>query len=106
MAEVEKTKLILKGKDGKKVVYEKKDLTAGDLFKALECQEKMYTTGVTMREQLDILIDFNVDLFNQKGVNRDSILKGLSNLDTFSALNGTIMDVLGIDETAEANEKK
>lgn len=106
MAEVEKTSLALKGRDGKKTLYEKKSLTAGDVMKALECQEKMYAKDMTIRKQLEELISFNVELFDTKEVTRDSILAGLSNLEVFPSLNATVMDVLGYDETAETDEKK
>lgn len=106
MAEFEKTSLALRGKDGKKVLYEKKGLTAGDVMNALECQEKMYAKDMTLRKQLEELIKFNVNLFNTKEVTRDSILAGLSNLEVFPALNATVMDILGYDETADTDEKK
>lgn len=106
----DKTKLILKDNKGKKVVYEKKNLTAGDVMKAYEYQEQMYKEGATDREQLETLIEFNVSLFDNEEVTRESILAGIPNNETYEILYQPMFDVLGIDPSinveAVTDEKK
>lgn len=101
-----KTKLVLKDKDGKKVVHEKSNLTAGDVLNALECQERMYAENTNAVAQFNELVEFNISLFNTADVNRESILQGLTNDEAFSALNQPILDILGIDPLSETDEKK
>lgn len=101
-----KTQLVLKDKDGKKVVHEKSNLTAGDVLNALECQERMYAENTSVVTQFTELIEFNVSLFNNSEVTRESILQGLSNDEAFNALNQPILDILGIDPSSETNKKK
>ncbi|EMF0039449.1 hypothetical protein FAE19_RS04885 [Enterococcus hirae] len=106
MAIKNKTQLVLKDKDGKKVVHEKNHLTAGDVLDALECQERMYAENTTAVKQFNELVEFNISLFNSDEVTRESILQGLTNDEAFSALNQPILDILGIDPSSEENEKK
>lgn len=106
MAIKNKTQLVLKNKDGKKVVHEKNNLTAGDVLNALECQERMYAENTTVVAQFNELIEFNISLFSSDEVTRESILQGLTNEEAFSALNQPILDILGIDPSSEADEKK
>lgn len=102
----DKTKLVLKDEKGKEVIYRKKNLTMGDVLNALEFQERLEEEQLPTSKQLEELIQFNIDLFNDQGVTRESILSGLSNVDAYKALNQPIADILGFDSEAEQSEKK
>lgn len=100
------TSLTLINKNGEEITYRKKDLTMGDVLKTLEFQEKMEEKKLPTSKELEKLIEFNIELFNEKKLTREIILNGISNVNTWKALNQPIMDILGIDPEAEINEKK
>lgn len=100
------TSLTVKNKDGEEIVYRKNNLTMGDVLTTLEFQEKIQEKKLSPSKELEELIKFNINLFNNKKLTRESILAGISNVDTWQALNQPIMDILGIDPEAEVNEKK
>lgn len=106
MKMTDKTSLVLTDKKGDKILIEKNNLTMGDVLKAMEFQEEMESEDIPMSAQMEKLINFNVKLFDDKRVTRDSILLGISNVDALKALNQPLADVLGIDTELEAGEKK
>lgn len=101
-----KTSLTLINKDGEEVVYRKNNLTMGDVLKTLEFQEQIEKKNLPASKQMEELIKFNIDLFNNKKLTRESILAGISNVDAWEALNQPLADILGVEPEAEAQEKK
>lgn len=100
------TSLTLINKDGEEVVYRKNNLTMGDVLKTLEFQEQIEKKNLPVSKQMEELIKFNIDLFNNKKLTRESILTGISNVDAWEALNQPLADILGVEPEAEAREKK
>lgn len=101
-----KTSLTLINKEGEEVIYRKGNLTMGDVLKTLEFQEQIEKKNLPASKQMEELIKFNVDLFCNKKVTRESILAGISNVDAWKALNQPLADILGVDPEAEEQEKK
>ncbi|MGM0337712.1 phage tail assembly chaperone G [Enterococcus sp. AZ007] len=101
-----KTSLTLINKEGEEVIYRKDNLTMGDVLKTLEFQERMEEEKLPLSKQLEELIKFNIELFNNKKITRESILSGIPNVDSWTALNQPIADILGIDSETEVQGKK
>jgi len=101
-----KVQLILENEKEEKVVFEKTKIKARAVRKAIEASRKMQDENADMGDQLDALIEFTIDLFNDKKVTEDAILDGLESDQIFQTLNGIWMKVMGVDEVSETDEKK
>lgn len=97
-------KIELENKKGETVVYKKEKVKGRAVRKAFQMM-KTFNTGDD-EEQLDALIAYVVDTFDNPKVTEDSILDGIESEDLLSSLNQVVSDVVGIDTALEANEKK
>ncbi|MGX2946091.1 phage tail assembly chaperone G [Enterococcus alishanensis] len=101
-----KVQLILENEKEEKVVFEKTKIKARAIRKAIEANRKMQDKDSDMGDQLDALIEFTVDLFDDKKVTEDSLLDGLESDQIFPTLNGIWMKVMGIEEIPDPEAKK
>ncbi|MFC0232754.1 phage tail assembly chaperone G [Vagococcus entomophilus] len=100
-----KVKLYLTNKNDEKVVHETKKLTGRAVRKAFEVMEKL-ETETSYVKQLDGLIDYVVDVFDNEKVTEDSILDGIASEKLMEELQGVVTTVVGGDKQSNGKAKK
>lgn len=90
-----KLKIELENEKEETVVYKKEKVKGRAVRKAFQVMKKIEESDY--EEQLDALIDYVVDVFDNPGVTEDSILDGLESEKLMPTLTNIITDVVGID---------
>ncbi|KFN92448.1 hypothetical protein TMUPMC115_0960 [Tetragenococcus muriaticus PMC-11-5] len=90
-----KLKLELENENEETVVYTKEKVKGRAVRKAFQTMKKIEEADY--EEQLDTLIDYVVDVFDNPGVTEDSILDGIESEELMSTLSNVITDVVGVD---------
>lgn len=90
-----KLKLELENDKGETVVHTKDKVKGRAVRKAFQTMKKIEEADY--EEQLDTLIDYVVDVFDNPGVTEDSILDGIESEELMSTLSNVITDVVGVD---------
>lgn len=90
-----KLRLELENEKEEKVVYTRDKVKGRAVRKAFQVMKKIEEADY--EEQLDTLIDYVVDVFDNPGVTEDSILDGLESEELMPTLSKVITDVVGVD---------
>jgi len=91
-----KLKLELENEEtGKTEVFKKEKVKGRAVRKAFGVMKKLEESDYI--EQLDTLIEYVVDVFNNPGVTEDSILDGIESEKLMPTLSQIITDVVGVD---------
>lgn len=101
-----KVRLEIMNENDEKVVYEKNNIKGSALRKAFQTMKKAEKVSDDLEKQMDLLLDFTVDLFADKKLTADKILDGLDSEEVFPTLNKIVGCVIGVDDTADPNAKK
>ena len=90
-----KLKLELENEKGETVVHTRDKVKGRAVRKAFQTMKKIEEADY--EGQLDTLIDYVVDVFDDKGVTEDTILDGLESEELMPTLSKVITDVVGVD---------
>lgn len=94
--------------DGLEVVnvFENPDTRGKDHRKALETINKLSQSGLNRLDELEIMLEFAVFIFDKHNLTSDRILEGLYSEEVDKTLSGIINDVTGIGKETEKGGKK
>lgn len=98
-----KLKLELENDKGETVVHTKDKVKGRAVRKAFQTMKKIEEADY--EEQLDTLIDYVVDVFDDPGVTEDSILDGIESENLMPTLSKVITDVVGVDPDDAENQQ-
>lgn len=98
-----KLKLELENDKGETVVHTKDKVKGRAVRKAFQTMKKIEEADY--EEQLDTLIDYVVDVFDDPGVTEDSILDGIESENLMPNLSKVITDVVGVDPDDAENQQ-
>lgn len=96
----------LKNSKGKKEVFEKLDTTGKDYRLALQTIKKLNGDKVMVWDQLDMYLNFAVEIFKAEKLTADQILEGLPSDKTREILDGLLGQVMGLEDNPDPDAKK
>lgn len=96
----------LKNKKGKKEVFEKLETTGKDYRLALQTIKKLNAEKIKIWDQLDIYLEFVIELFKADKLTADQILEGLPSEKTQEILDDILGQVMGIESNPDPDAKK